>query len=69
MLPILATYTCFGLGYVIYITFLIAWMRDWGASAELVALTWGVMGIAVSLSAFFWRYVLARSQAGGGLNA
>ena len=65
MLAILVNYTLFGLGYVIYITFLIAWMRDWGASAELVALTWGVMGIAVSLSAFLWRYVLARSQAGG----
>ncbi len=65
MLAILINYTLFGLGYVIYITFLIAWMRDWGASAELVALTWGVMGVAVSLSAFLWRYVLALSQAGG----
>ena len=65
MTAILVNYTCFGFGYVIYVTFLIAWMRDWGASAQLVALTWGVMGVAVSCSAHFWSFVLARSQAGG----
>ena len=65
MVPMLITYTCFGLGYVVYATFLVAWMQDWGASAGLVALTWGIMGGAVCISAFVWRPVLARSQAGG----
>lgn len=65
MLPVLITYTCFGLGYVVYVTFLVAWMRDWGAGPGLVALTWGIMGGAVSVSAFLWRLVLERAQAGG----
>ena len=65
MLPIFITYTCFGLGYVVYVTFLVAWMQDRGADAGMIAMTWGLMGGTVSISAFIWRYVLARSQAGG----
>lgn len=64
MVPALVTYFLFGVGYVIYITFLIAWMRGQGAGAGLIATTWGVMGVAVMLSPFVWRHVLSRAEGG-----
>ena len=48
--PALVTYFLFGVGYIIYVTFLIAWMHGQGAGPGLIATTWGVMGIAVMLS-------------------
>ncbi len=67
MLPGLMTYFLFGVGYIVFVTFLIAWMRAWGADAFLVAATWSVMGLAVMASPFLWRGVLARAQGGGAL--
>lgn len=60
----LAAYFMFGLGYVIYITFLVAWMRAEGAGPGLIAVTWSVMGIAVMASPFLWRRVLAGATGG-----
>ena len=40
MSPALGGYFLFGLGYLIYLTFLVAWMRGEGASAPLVAVVW-----------------------------
>lgn len=64
MLPALACYFLFGLGYLIYVTFLIAWMRDGGAGTGMISLTWAVMGVGVMLSPFLWQRVLARAQGG-----
>ena len=64
ILPALITYFLFGVGYVVYMTFLIAWMQDRGAGPWLVAATWAVMGVAVMVSPFVWRGVLARAQGG-----
>ncbi|MEM7058177.1 MAG: YbfB/YjiJ family MFS transporter [Pseudomonadota bacterium] len=62
--PGLVTYFMFGLGYIVFITFLIAWMQTWGAGPGLVAATWAVMGVAVMASPFLWRGVLARAEGG-----
>lgn len=67
MIPALLTYFLFGLGYIVYVTFLISWMQARGADATLVAITWSIISIAVVLSPFVWRYVLARSQGGGAM--
>lgn len=64
MLPELAGYTLFGVGYVVYITFAVAWMQELGASPFLVAATWIVVGIGIILSPFAWRGVLERSTGG-----
>ncbi len=64
MSPALLTYFLFGVGYTVYITFLIAWMRTGGYGPGLVATTWAVMGIAVMLSPLVWRRVLERSRGG-----
>ena len=62
--PALMTYFMFGLGYVVFITFLIAWMRTWGAGPALVAAAWAAMGLAVMISPFIWRGVLTRAEGG-----
>ena len=64
MAPALAAYFMFGLGYLIYITFLIAWLRAQGAGVPLISATWAVMGLAVMLSPFVWRRVLASARGG-----
>jgi predicted MFS family arabinose efflux permease len=64
MMPALVTYFLFGVGYLVYITFLIAWMQAQGAGPGLVATTWAVMGVGVMLSPFAWRRVLARARGG-----
>lgn len=53
-------YGFYAAGYVIYITFLVAWMRSAGAGAGLVMLVWGVMGAAVIVAPFVWRPVMGR---------
>ena len=65
--PALGAYFLFGVGYTIYITFLIAWMRADGAGWSLVSATWGVMGAMVMASPFIWRAVLARAEGGGAI--
>ena len=67
MLPALTTYFMFGLGYIIYITFLIAWMSAWGAQAPLIAGAWALMGVAVTASPFLWRGILASANGGRAL--
>lgn len=67
MLPAMACYFFFGLGYLIYVTFLIAWMRNNGAETSMIALTWAAMGVGVMLSPFLWQRVLANAQGGRAL--
>jgi MFS family permease len=45
-LPQLGAYTCFGIGYIAYMTFVIAWMRDNGSGTGLVIAVWFVLGLA-----------------------
>ncbi len=60
----LVGYFLFGLGYIVYLTFLIAWMKDSGASALQVALTWGTIGVSVMVSSFIWRPLLTNFNNG-----
>ncbi len=69
MLPALGGYFLFGLGYLIYLTFLVAWMRAEGAGATLVAGVWSLMAVGTMLSPFIWRRVLAAARGGGAMAA
>ena len=51
----LGSYFLFGVGYIAYMTFVVAWMVSHGASAVDVALTWGTLGIATMLAPIGWR--------------
>lgn len=63
----LAGYFLFAVGYIVYLTFIVAWMREAEASAVLVAVMWSLIGIAVMVSPFAWRGVLARYAGGAPL--
>ena len=54
----LAAYVAFGLGYIGYMTFVIAWMRDHGASTGEVIAMWTTFGMASILGPWIWRIPL-----------
>ncbi len=49
-----AAYACFGVGYIAYMTFIIAFLRSGGAGS-LVTVFWAVLGAAVILSPLVWQ--------------
>lgn len=63
----LISYGLFGVGYIVYLTFLVAWMRSNGASVILVAATWAVISAFVMASPFIWRGLLARAHGGAAM--
>jgi MFS family permease len=64
MLAQFAGYASFGLGYIVYLTFLSAWMTEQQAGAGLIAKVWVMLGICLCLSPFVWRPVFARFASG-----
>lgn len=64
MLPELAGYAGFGLGYIVYLTFLSAWMTEQDADARFIALVWVLLGACICLSPLVWRPILARFASG-----
>jgi len=63
-LPMLAAYGCFGIGYIGYMTFVIALMREQGVSADSRTLFYTALGLAVVASARIWAGVLDRFREG-----
>lgn len=64
MLAEYAGYASFGLGYIVYMTFLSAWMSAQDAGVGLVVLVWVLLGLCQSASPFVWRPVFARFTSG-----
>ena len=64
MLGELAGYGCFGMGYIVYLTFLSAWMTEQQASPAFIALVWVILGACIFVSPILWRPVLARHASG-----
>jgi len=64
MLPELAGYAGFGLGYIVYLTFLSAWMAEQSASTLQVVLVWVLLGACITVSPLIWRGVFARHANG-----
>ena len=60
----LAGYAGFGLGYIVFLTFLSAWMTQQAASAGLIAAVWVLLGLCICVSPFVWRPILARHASG-----
>lgn len=48
-----AAYTCFGVGYIAYMTFIVAFLRQAGAGA-LVTPFWALLGLCVVLNPLLW---------------
>ncbi len=63
----LAGYALFGVGYIGYMTFVIALLREQGASGEAVTLFYALLGGAVVLSSRLWAGLLDRFKGGQSL--
>jgi MFS family permease len=64
MLPEMMGYAGFGLGYIVYLTFLSEWMTQQAAGAGFIALIWVLLGICISFSPWVWRPILERHASG-----
>ncbi len=64
LFPSLVGYFIFAIGYIIYMTFVIAWLQQNGAPVAMVVLCWGLIGGAVMIAPFLWRHVLQRYNNG-----
>ena len=60
----LVAYFMFGAGYIAYMTFMIAYVRDGGGSAAAQSAFWCLIGVSSFASPWLWRGVLARGQNG-----
>jgi predicted MFS family arabinose efflux permease len=64
MLAQMAGYAGFGLGYIVYLTFLSAWMTEQDASAGFISAVWVLLGLCICISPLVWRPILARHTSG-----
>lgn len=58
------SYFLFGLGYIAYMTFLIAFVRGLNASSGTVSLVWTCLGVAMITSSWGWKAQLAQNRGG-----
>ena len=60
----LAGYFLFGAGYIAYMTFMIAYVRDAGGGAAAQSAFWCLIGLSAFVTPWLWRRVLARDSGG-----
>jgi predicted MFS family arabinose efflux permease len=60
----LAAYFLFGAGYIAYMTFMIAYVRDAGGGAAAQSAFWGLIGLSAFATPWVWRRVLALDRGG-----
>src|SRR6202049_1238637 len=60
----LAGYFLFGAGYIAYMTFMIAYVRDGGGGAAAQSAFWCLIGLSAFVTPWVWRGVLARNSGG-----
>ena len=65
--PGLAGYMLFGMGYIGYMTFVVALLKEQGASAQAVTAFYALLGVAVVASSRIWAGLLDRHKGGQAL--
>jgi predicted MFS family arabinose efflux permease len=60
----LISYFLFGAGYIAYMTFMIAYVRDGGGGAAAQSLFWSLIGLSAFVTPWVWRRVLALDRGG-----
>jgi predicted MFS family arabinose efflux permease len=60
----LAGYFLFGAGYIAYMTFMIAYVRDAGGGAPAQSAFWCLIGLSAFVTPWVWRHVLALDRGG-----
>ncbi|NCW06997.1 MAG: YbfB/YjiJ family MFS transporter [Rhodobacterales bacterium] len=64
MYAIFTGYASFGLGYIVYLTFISAWMVSQQLSALSITSVWVILGLCICISPFFWKPIFARFDDG-----
>jgi predicted MFS family arabinose efflux permease len=57
-------YFLFGAGYIAYMTFMIAYVRDAGGAAAAQSAFWCLIGLSAFVTPWLWRRVLAMDRGG-----
>jgi predicted MFS family arabinose efflux permease len=60
----LAGYFLFGAGYIAYMTFMIAYVRDAGGGPAAQSAFWSLIGVSAFVTPWVWRRVLAFDRGG-----
>ena len=60
----LAGYFLFGAGYIAYMTFMIAYVRDGGGGAAAQSAFWCLLGLSSFVTPWAWQHLLARNNGG-----
>src|SRR4051812_21987072 len=60
----LSGYFLFGAGYIAYMTFMIAYVRDGGGGAAAQSAFWCLIGLSAFVTPWLWRGVLAMNRGG-----
>jgi predicted MFS family arabinose efflux permease len=61
---VLAAFALFGLGYVPYMSFIVAAYRGTGAGPLAITIFWAVLGLAATGSGWLWQPLIERTHAG-----
>lgn len=67
MLPTFTAYAIFGAGYVSYMTFIIALLKEQSVNPMVVTLFWVILGTASAISTLGWGPLLGRQKGGRGM--
>lgn len=62
--PTLACYGLFGIGYIAYMTFIVAFLESGGAGTGEIAVFWSLLGAAAIGGGFAWGPMLGRLRGG-----
>lgn len=60
--PALLAYTLYGLGYIGYMTFVVAFLRSINVAPGLVQLFWVLLGVCAAATGFLWRPLIRSLQ-------
>jgi predicted MFS family arabinose efflux permease len=60
----LTAYFLYGAGYIAYMTFMIAYVRDSGGGAVAQSVFWSIIGLSAFVTPWVWRRVLALDRGG-----
>ena len=60
----MVAYFSFAVGYIVYLTFLSAFLKTLGASPWTVSLIWSIVGFGTIASSFVWRGMIGRYRSG-----
>jgi MFS family permease len=64
MLPVLIGYLLFGAGYIGYMTFMIAWVREAGGGAIVQSAFWSLIGVGGIVAPWLWSRLIGRTSGG-----